>query len=171
MKLNKKAEYDFKDIAWIAVTLGVGIMILSVATTIIGDIRESHPRPGVAIDNESDAVNLIWGNNTNMTLDNQEVSVAVIINCSNGGIISPTVYTVYSFAGQIQCNDNDSSTPDGTEMCVNYSYLSTDSVYNLTIKGEQGTIKLSNWLPTIGVIIGAVIVIGVLFTLGFIKKG
>ena len=170
MKLNKKAEYDFKDIAWIAVTLGVGIMILSVATTIIGDIRESHPRPGVAIDNESDAVNLIWGNNTNMTLDNHEVSVAVVINCSNGAIIPTTNYTVYSTAGQIQCDDN-STTHDGTEICINYSYLSTDSVYNLTIKGEQGTIKLSNWLPTIGVIIGAVIVIGVLFTLGFIKKG
>ena len=171
MKLNKKAGYDFRDIAWIAVTLGIGIVILSIVTTIIGDVRDSHDRLGVPIGNESDAVNLIWGNSTLMSLDNQDVSVTVLYNCTGSGIISPTNYTVFSADGQIQCNNNDSSAPDGTEMCVNYSYLSADTVYNLSNKGEQGTLKLSNWLPTIGLVLGAVMVITVLFALGFIKKG
>ena len=171
MKLNKKAGYDFKDISWIAITLGVGILILSITTTIVGDVRKAHPRDGNFVANESDAVNLVWYNATNMTLDHLDVSVSAVYNCTPGSgdeTIPSSNYTVFSSLGKIQCDDN---VTDTMIVCVNYSYLDEDAVYNLTYKGEQGQVKFANWLPTIGLVLGAIIVITTLFALGFVKKG
>lgn len=42
--------------------------------------------------------------------------------------------------------------------------------YNVSLKGQEGLYKIANWLPTIGLVLGAVIVIvalAVLFTMRF----
>ena len=92
MKLNKKA-YTIGDIPWIAITFGVGVIVLSIVANIITDVKTSLA-PGVA----------------------------------------------------------------------------NDTVYNITEKGEAGILKIANWLPTIGLVLGAVIVIVALSVL-FVFKG
>ena len=89
MLKNKKA-YTIGDIPWIAITFGVGVIVLSIVADIIGEVKTTM--------------------DTNSTAE------------------------------------------------------------NLTVKGLEGTLKIANWLPTIGLVLGAVIVIVALSVL-FVFKG
>ena len=89
MKRNKKA-YTIGDIPWIAITFGVGVIVLAIVADIVGDVKTTM--------------------DTNSTAE------------------------------------------------------------NLTTKGMEGILKIANWLPTIGLVLGAVIVIVALSVL-FVFKG
>jgi len=94
MKLNKdKKAYTIGDIPWIAITFGVGIIVLSIIADIVQDVQD--------------------------TFD-------------------------YSVEG--------------------------NASRNVTTKGLEGVQKIGNWLPTIGLVLGAVIVIVALSVL-FVFKG
>jgi hypothetical protein len=51
-----------------------------------------------------------------------------------------------------------------------YAYADNTFAFNVSEQGTQGQMKLSNWLPTIGLILGAVVVISILGYMGY-KKG
>lgn len=168
---NKKATFDIKDLPWLAITFGIGVIVLAIAASIVSDVKDDIDRPSQAVVNESDAVNLLWTNVTNMTLDNNEVTVTTVYNCSGDGIIAAASYTVYSTDGKIYCKNNDTSAPDGTAMCINYTYLADNEAYNITVKGGQGQLNFSNWFATIGLVLGAIVILTTLGYLGFIRKG
>jgi len=173
--MNKRATYDFKDIAWIAVIIAVGIIVLSVSASVVQELRDDYTRPSATVINESDAVNLVWGNNTNMSLDYGKVTVSAVYNCTDSPTIGTGNYTVFSTEGKIQCDTNSSAANnlpvDDDLICVNYTYLADDEYWNVTDRGHKGQQKLSGWFPTIGIAIGAVIVITTLGYLGFVRKG
>ena len=168
---NKKAAFDIKDLPWLAITFGIGVITLAITASIVGDIKTSYSKPSQTQINESDAVNLLWGNNTNMTLDHNEASVLSVYNCSGGTTIDSGSYTVYFDTGKIQCDTNSTVSQDSTPMCVNYSYLVDDEPYNITVSGGKGQLNFSNWFTTIGLVLGAVVVLTTLGYLGFIRKG
>jgi len=169
---------DIKALPVIAIIFGVAVITLAICTTIILDIRTDLDRDSAAVVNESDAVSLVWGNSTNMTLDYQYVSVSTVANCTGTGhtTVGSGNYTVYSSLGKIQCDLNQSDLTgngtfphDGDVMCVNYTHLVEDYSWNTTTKGTQGLFSIAQWLPTIGLVIGAIIVLGILILLGYIK--
>jgi len=88
--MKGKKAYTIGDIPWIAITFGVGIIVLAIVADIVGDVR---------------------GTQTSMEAD-----------------------------------------------------------YNVSTKGLSGLQKVANWLPTIGLVLGAVIVIVALSVL-FVFKG
>lgn len=174
MTKHKKATYDVKDIPWLALIVGIGIVIAAIVTNVISDVRTSHSRPSTSIVNESDAVNLLWGNNTNMTLDFGKVTVSAVYNCSDGAdftTINPGNYTVFSALGYIQCDINSTFPADGNAVCVNYTFLRDDEVYNITTKGLKGQLSFSNWFPTIGLVLGAIVVIVTMGYFGYLRRG
>ena len=88
--MKGKKAYTIGDIPWIAITFGVGIIVLAIVADIVGDVK------------------------TTQTVD--------------------------------------------------------DADYNVSAKGLSGLAKIANWLPTIGLVLGAVIVIVALSVL-FVFKG
>ena len=90
--MNKKG-YTIGDIPWIAITFGVGIIVLSIVSDIVGDVQDTY---------------------------------------------------------------GDSATDNATG--------------NITKAGLSGLTKIANWLPTIGLVLGAVIVIVALSVLFMFKK-
>ena len=90
MRSLKKKAYTIGDIPWIAITFGVGVIVLAIVADIVGDVRDTQTS------NEAD--------------------------------------------------------------------------YNTSTKGLEGLTKIANWLPTIGLVLGAVIVIVALSVL-FVFKG
>ena len=90
MKSLKKKAYTIGDIPWIAITFGVGVIVLAIVADIVGDVKSTQ-------------------------------------------------------------------TTDAAD-------------YNVSVKGELGLLKIGNWLPTIGLVLGAVIVIVALSVL-FVFKG
>ena len=88
--IRNKKGYTIADIPWIAITFGTGVIVLSIVSQIVGEIKSTQ------------------------TSDTYE--------------------------------------------------------YNVSLKGQSGLYKIANWLPTIGLVLGAVIVIvalAVLFTMKF----
>lgn len=88
--LKSKKGYTIGDIPWIAITFGVGVIVLSIVGDIVSDVRDTQ------------------------TVDSAE--------------------------------------------------------YNVSTKGLTGLIKIGNWLPTIGLVLGAVIVIVALSVLFIFRK-
>ena len=48
---------------------------------------------------------------------------------------------------------------------VSYDYVASKNAYNITSKGSSGLFKMGTWLPTIAIIVSAVVVIGILMLL------
>ena len=93
LKINKKA-YTIGDIPWLAITFGIGIIVLAIVAQIVADVRTDI------------------GDATNATAE-----------------------------------------------------------FNITTQGLEGLTKIANWLPTIGLVLGAVIVIVALSALFIFKRG
>lgn len=89
--LRSKKGYTIGDIPWIAITFGVGILVLSIVGQIVGDVRATQTDTASA-------------------------------------------------------------------------------AYNISTKGLSGVAKIANWLPTIGLVLGAVIVIVALSVLFIFKR-
>ena len=108
MRLFKfKKAYDISQIPWLAITFGIGVIVLSVVSQIVGEVKSTQ---------------CTW----NSTI-----------------------------------NDCAATTGGSTEAS------------NITTKGALGLSKVANWLPTIGLVVGAVIVItalSVLFVMRFRKE-
>ena len=174
MKNYKKGTYSISDIPWLAIILGVGIIVLAITTTIVGDLRDDHSRPSDSIINES---GFTWTNNTNLTLAHDEISVSSIYNCTTttpGGsaTYNALAYTVFSSEGKVLPVDNNTyAAPDGTAACINYSHIADDTYWNTTLSGQRGQMAIGNWFPIIGLVTGAIIILTTLYLLGFIRKG
>jgi len=98
------------------------------------------------VTNESDATNLVWGNNTNMTLDNDDVvSLVNLYRCNDSVVIGSGNYTLFALEGKIQCDFNDSIyAPDTSPICVNYTYGTTSlGSGNYTVNYQEGSINLT----------------------------
>ena len=101
LKTSKKG-YTLVDIPWLAIILGIGIIITSVMTSVVSSVRETQ----------------------------------CTINSSTNGCVPGTT--------------------------TNESFISE--------KGMLAMVKLSNWFPTIGLVLGAVIVIVALSALFIFNK-
>jgi len=86
---NKKA-YTIGDIPWLAITFGIGVIVLSIVGQIVGDVKDTQT------------------------------------------------------ANSIEAN--------------------------VSLKGQEGLLKMANWMPTIGLVLGAVIVIVALSALFVFKR-
>lgn len=161
MELGDMKEY--------IVTIAIIVMLGATLAIAITDFRGNIDTSSSSVVNESDGTNLIWGNNTDMTVDfvGVGISVSSISNCSGGDYsqVSPDNYTVTSSTGTIQCNTNSSWFPkDGDAMCINYSYIPMDSAYNISSNGLGGIKNSTEYIDTTGTIIGIAILIGVVVT-------
>lgn len=147
-----------------AVLFVVTIVVITVGAQITTTLRDNIDRGRVAVDNESDAVNLLWGNNTNMTLDFDEVSVTALYNCTGSAIISTGNYTVFSSLGIIQGDSNSSDTQphDGNPVCVNYTYLNDPMAYNVSDTGGKGILTFSDYFSVLTTIIVLVVIVTLL---------
>ena len=119
------------------------IVIVVVGANVTTTLKDNVGRSTLEVDNESDSVNLLWVNNTNMTLDNTDATVQTVYSCNDSTTISADNYTVFSALGIIQIDDNSTAQIGQNNMtCVNYTFL---DVYvmgatNYTVFGEEGKI-------------------------------
>lgn len=169
---NKKAQIssNINLLTFAAIVFVVLVIIVTVGAIVATNLKENIGRDSNSVVNESDGTNLLWGNNTNMTLDHIEVTVSSVYNCSVGSdftTVGAGNYTVFSSVGKIQCDYNssvvNSSFPhDGNAVCVNYTYLDRNSAYNVSVQGEQGLLTFSDFFGVIAIIIVLVIIVGLL---------
>ncbi len=115
------------------IMLILGLVLLTSTSDTIDLITQSQVQT-----NESDAVNLLWVNGTNMTLDYGNVSVSEVRNCTDATVIASTDYTVYATVGRIQANvrgnESHGGAIDNTAVCVDYSYTPADYIANSTTR-------------------------------------
>jgi hypothetical protein len=96
--------------------------------------------------------NSTWGNNTNMTLYGEDITVYSLFNCTDPqndtkgwNTIAATNYTVFASEGYVQSDSNDSVWYDGIQMCINYSYSTqTMGSANYTVDYATGNITLAD---------------------------
>lgn len=155
---NKKA-YTIADIPWIAIVLGVGVIVLSITSQIVGDIRDTGK-----VDDTSTSINESVAHGGSLAQAQYYVSTQ---QCVNG------TYWQDEFTLTTECNISSGgvvTTMNESTVLINYTYYTPTGEYNITLLGQRGQLKLADWIPTIGLVLGAVIVIvalSVLFTMKF----
>lgn len=172
---NKKAQIssNINLLTFASIVFVVLVIIVTVGSIVATNLKENIGRDAIPVVNESDAANLLWGNNTNMTLDHTEVNVLSVYNCSVGDdftTIHPINYTVFSDEGIIQCDTNNTLDDgangtfpvDGDAVCVNYTYLDWNSAFNVSVQGEEGLLTFGDFFGVIAIIIVLVVIVGLL---------
>lgn len=165
-------DYTLSSIPYLVITIGLGIIVLSIVTTIAEDIRDDELTSNTTVrGNET----LTWGgNNTAITLTARVITSSFLLY-NNGSLLSSGNYTVTANPSAVTILN---STPNGgaskglgtgtlITTTLNASYnIATDidtSTTNVTRAGQQGAQKLAGWFPTLGLIAGTIIIIGLLY--------
>jgi len=176
---NKKAQIgsNINLLTFASVMFVILVIIITVGAIVATNLKTNIGRDSISVLNESDGTNLLWGNNTNMTLDHTEVTVSAVYNCSaaDGAAEHTTIgsgnYTVFSTEGIILCLTNQTEVTgangtfpvDGNPVCVNYTYLERNAAYNVSAQGETGLLIFSDFFGVIAIVIILVVIVGLLF--------
>ena len=161
---------DLKDIAPIAIILVISAIIISIGTQILGEVKTSDTISTTTVTNESQN---FAANNTYYAFDTQPVkSVKAMYYFSNTTFIIPSTYYAYTTGNaaeiKIYTNSSVAGYPNITATTYYFDYTTYDIAYNITEKGQEGLESLGDWLPTIALVVAAVIVIGTI--MGFLAK-
>lgn len=162
-------EYSLKTLPYLALILGLGFIITSVLGQVTSDIKVDQDISNTTkIGNESITVNMqTTGNNFSVlgTVSSSVSSIFEVWNATNPGASTTKVGAGnYSFLANgtfILLNERYNNTALNVTYVVNNKNLGT-LASNLTGKAQAGITKFGDWFPTIGLIVGAIIVLGVL---------
>lgn len=164
-------EYTFKSIPYLALIIGLGVIIASIMTETVGDLKEEQDYSSAAYGNQT----LTWaGNNTGISFAVSPVSTSSVILYNNATKVNKGAnYTVTQYQITItnasliwnaingtNLNSPNALVTDNLNVSFTYEYDSAER--NISKKGLDGQQRLANWFPTIGLILGAILIISVL---------
>jgi len=154
-KINKKGM-SLSDAPTLIVTFLVVVVIGAMAGTTLTSLQDSQTETASA----TDEVTLL--NGTAVSLTNTDVlSVSLVTNTTVN--LTSGNYTVQNTAGTITLTDN---TYNNSAWNVTYTYTSEDTAsWNITDEGITGIENLTDLFPVIGVILGIVMILIVIFML------
>lgn len=164
---NRKA-YSFADIPWIAVILGVGIITLSIMTEITGQIKDDTKKSETtSITNETVTLSSLVGKLSQAGL---YIGFSSCMNETRGVTVEIGLYCNISSDGIVKVSSTNFSA--SSDALIAYTHYTPTYEYNITVAGLRGELKLADWFPVVGLVLGAIIVITaltILFTMRFKK--
>jgi len=162
---------DLKDMK--GAVLLIAVIALIGAATAIGLVAF---RDDIASDMDTITIvneSLTYTNNTYSALTNNAKAILTCIevrnNTANADILPASIYTCTNGLGIKVIADEDFNITAGVN--VSYSYSDGDYAYNTSEYGLEGVLNTTNYLGTIGTIIGVSVLIGiVVLAFVFIKR-
>lgn len=154
-KINKKAM-SLSDAPTLIITFLVVVVIGSLAGTTLASLQDTQAETASA----TDEVTLL--NGTAVSLTNTDVlSVSLVTNTTVN--LTSGNYTVQNSAGTITLIDN---TYNNSDWNVTYTYTDSETTAaSITGDGITGIENLTDLFPVIGVILGIVMILVVIFML------
>jgi len=148
--------------------LGVAVISTAIMTQILGTIKSSDSITTIAVANESMsfAANNTWYFPQNIPVK----SITSMWNDSAHSYIYSSAYYTYDPDFGIKLYTNSTNTTEGgwnvTTGTHYVSYVQYNNEYNITEKGQEGLKNLGDWFPTIGIVMAATVVIGLISYFG-----
>ena len=178
---------ELKTITTTGIIFGVAIIIMTIMTQIVKETRTTQAETNTnSVINES-LGNIIGNSSVNVetittegfSLDTSSVGIFNTTTPATSSNLTQTLssgnYTVYSNGTILFNNLEGEYNKSNAVMKINYSYKATslDYKWNISSKGLIGQSKLANWNVTIGLVLGAILVIttlSILFAMRFRKE-
>lgn len=161
-------EYEIKDIPWLVITLGLGVLVLSIISTVMQDVKEDSISTNLTqIRNESfDFINNSYIQLANARISPNSQVVTYNLTTADAFILPTSNYTMDFVGGRIIIT-NLSTSPIFLNNSMNISYSFITDIYkastNVTSKGAVGAQKFAGWFITLGLIAGLIIVLGIIY--------
>ena len=156
--------------------LVVLVVVIAIGATVITDVGESvRTSTGATVTNETLNSGAVVINGTTYTLVNQMIDSVTQCSVPNSTIGSAN-YTVDITAGTVATNfygtaPPANSTMNNTGWNCSYTYSRfLDIGYNATVKGQEGMSNISGFVPVVGTIIGALLILGIVGYIVFYSK-
>ena len=160
---------ELTDLKGIALSLGVAIIILAFMSQVTTDLKDDYlVYTDTAVNNMSvtiyDDYAVTFGSADGVVIN--QITIFYLFNGSSGVLINNGNYTLNSTDGSIILHNKAQTFYGCNKTAVNASFhYDRDTFlqsYNSTNKGEEGLYGLSSWMPTLGLVIAACIIIGML---------
>jgi hypothetical protein len=162
---------ELKDISGLAITLLVTAIVIGLMATVLGSFQ------GNMKDSQSFSPNrtLVWaGNNTGIDLGEKRISAGSVVLWNNNTLVNQG--NNYSIVGSSIVITNISGL--GGNLAgwrtdaynVSFNYLIGSVAYNSSTYGLNTTNTISSYLPLIGLISIAAVIVGIVLVMFFRKK-
>ena len=163
--MKGKKGFELNSVAGILLTFAIIVIVASLIGTVLTTMKTTQRGSATA----TDEITLV--NGTAVALTNDElISFTSCVNASDASDTVPASnYTVDMDAGTVTLID--ATTWDNTAVNCTYTYTTDTLSSNISTYGLTGTTSFANLLPTVGVVIGIITVLGILFLLWNPNKG
>lgn len=160
-------DFSLKNLPYYAIILGVGILIASIMASVSSDLEKTQTNSISNYWNNS----LTFKNNSEISLTYNIASLTDVTLWCNTSLVKAggTLFHNYtvSTTGVTLYNQSPSTEQDpdfgSCNLNFTYRYYYGSAERNLTGIAKGGMAKFANWFTTIGLILGVIILIGVIY--------